>query len=53
MNKRGEMWDELRDWLRTGCIDNDEGLVTDLTNPEYEIALKGQIKLESKEAMKK
>jgi len=53
MNKRVEMWDELRDWLRTGCIDNDEGLVTDLTNPEYEIALKGQIKLESKEAMKK
>lgn len=53
MNKRVEMWDEMRDWLRTACIDNDEGLIQDLTNPEYEIALKGQIKLESKDSMKK
>ena len=53
LNKRVEMWAEMRDWLRTGCIENDEALMGDLTSPEYEIALKGQIKLESKSDMKK
>lgn len=52
-NKRVEMWDTMREWLRTGCIDNDDQLISDLTGPEYEIALKGQIRLETKAEMKK
>lgn len=52
-NKRVEMWDEMRLWMRTGCIDDDEKLVQGLTSPEYDITPKGQIKLESKVDMKK
>lgn len=53
LNKRAEMWGELRDWLVYGCIDNDDSLIDDLTGPEYALHIKGQIKLESKDAMKK
>jgi hypothetical protein len=53
LNKRAEIWAEMRDWLVYGCIDNDESLIDDLTGPEYAIHLKGQIKIESKESMKK
>lgn len=53
LNRRAEMWGEMRDWLVYGCIDNDEMLVDDLTGPEYGLHLKGQIKLESKDSMKK
>lgn len=53
MNKRVEMWDKMREWMQTGCIDADDNLIDDLLGPEYEIALKGQIKLESKDSMKK
>jgi hypothetical protein len=53
LNKRAEMWGEMREWLTYGCIDDDQGLVDDLTGPEYGVHLKGQIKLESKDSMKK
>jgi len=53
LNKRAEMWGEMRDWLENGCIDNNEQLSTDLTAPEYEYHTKGALKLESKESMKK
>ena len=53
LNRRAEMWGEMRDWLMHGCIPNDEQLIDDLTGPEYALHLKGQIKLESKDAMKK
>lgn len=53
LNKRAEMWGEMREWLSVGCIDDDVRLHDDLTGPEYNIALKGQIKLETKESMKK
>lgn len=53
LNKRAEMWGEMREWLTYGCIEDDVGLVDDLTGPEYGIHLKGQIKLESKDSMKK
>ena len=52
-NKRVEMWGEMRDWLTIGCIDDDVRLHDDLTGPEYSVALKGQLKLETKEAMQK
>lgn len=53
LNRRAEMWGEMRDWLVYGCIDNDEMLIDDITGPEYALHIKGQIKLESKDAMKK
>lgn len=53
MNKRVEMWAEMRDWLMYGSIDDSQELMEDLTGPEYEIDLKGRIKLETKESMKK
>lgn len=53
LNKRVEMWDLMRDWLTVGCIDGDVRLADDLTGPEYQVALKGQLKLETKEAMQK
>lgn len=53
LNKRGEMWGEMREWMSHGCIDNDDSLIDDLTGPEYSIHLKGQIKLETKDSMKK
>lgn len=53
LNKRVEMWADMREWLTTGCIDNDQHLVDDLTGPEYSIDLRGRIKLETKDNMKK
>ncbi len=53
LNRRAEMWGEMREWLSYGCIDNDAALIDDLTGPEYSIHLKGQIKLETKDSMKK
>jgi hypothetical protein len=53
LNKRVEMWDNMREWIRTACLPGEDDLIDDLLGPEYEIALKGQIKLESKESMKK
>jgi phage terminase large subunit len=53
LNRRAEMWGEMREWMIYGCIDNEQGLIDDLTGPEYSIHLKGQIKLETKDSMKK
>jgi len=53
LNRRAEMWGEMRDWLVYGCIDDEPGLIDDITGPEYALALKGQIKLETKDSMKK
>lgn len=54
LNKRVEMWGEMREWLSVACLDpEDDQLQTDLTGPEYSVAIKGQLKLETKEAMKK
>jgi len=47
------MWGELREWLVYGAIDGEQQLIDDLTGPEYSIHLKGQIKLETKDSMKK
>lgn len=53
LNRRAEMWGDMREWLTYGCIDNEATLIDDLTGPEYSIHLKGQIKLETKDSMKK
>jgi len=53
LNKRAEMWGDMREWLEIGCIDNDQQLIDDLTAPEYSVELKGRLRLETKDSMKK
>jgi len=52
--KRDEMWLLMRDWLANegASIPDDPVLFADLTGPEYDMTLKGQVKLESKDDMK-
>ena len=55
-NKRAEIWGNMRDWLRTGAIDNDPDLLADLTGVEYGYVLRNgrdAIQLERKEDMKR
>ncbi len=51
-NKRAEMWGDARDWLPTGCVDDDMELRDDLIGPEYMLDKNGRILLEKKEDMK-
>jgi hypothetical protein len=52
-NKRVEMWDRLREWLKTvGAIAADDRLATDLTSVEYGFTNGDQIALERKERMR-
>jgi hypothetical protein len=51
-NKRAEMWGGVKDFLKTGAIENDEALATDLTGVEYSFNPRDQIQLERKESMK-
>lgn len=53
-NKRTEMYARVRDWLRGGCIDDDNNLFTDLTAHEYYFfgKAKDQQMLRSKEEIK-
>ncbi|MCU7888870.1 MAG: terminase [Candidatus Thiodiazotropha sp. (ex Lucinoma aequizonata)] len=53
LNKRIEMWDKMREWLITACIDNHDQLILDLTGPEYSRDEQGRLKLERKDDMKK
>jgi hypothetical protein len=43
----------MREWLTYGAIDDNAQLINDLTGPEYEINTKGQLRLETKDSMKK
>ena len=52
-NHRTEMWGRMRDWLPSASIPSHDGLVEDLCAPMYDFTLKGQLKLEPKEKMKK
>ena len=56
-NKRAEMWDRTREWLRTrGCLDAQaqatRDLVADLTAPEYAYDAHGRLQIETKASMK-
>ncbi|MFA5149254.1 MAG: terminase [Candidatus Omnitrophota bacterium] len=54
INKRIEMWADMRDWLKDGgAIPDDLELKGDLSNPTYTYDNQGRIKLEKKEDMKK
>ena len=52
-NHRTEMWGRIRDWIPSGSLPNLNILADDLCAPMYEFTLKGQLKLEPKEKMKK
>lgn len=55
-NKRSEMWGEMAEWLAdiiTPCVPDDDKLHADLTAPGYTHSSNGQIKLDSKEKIKK
>jgi len=52
-NRRTELWGKLRDWLPTGTLPDDPPLADDLGAPLYDYSLKGQLKLEAKDKMKK
>jgi len=52
-NHRTEMWGRMRDWLPSGTLPREPALAEDLCAPMYEFTLKGQLKLEPKEKMKK
>jgi hypothetical protein len=52
-NKRAECWGLLREWLKTGAIDDDRELRDDLVGPEYGFDNQNRIQLEKKEDMKK
>ena len=50
------MWGNMREWLRSGAIDNDPELIADLTGVEYGYVLRDgrdAIQLERKEDMKR
>jgi len=53
INHRTELWGRVREWLPGATLPQDAGLADDLAAPRYDYSLKGQLKLESKEKMKK
>lgn len=53
LNKRAEMWGEMRDWLDGGQIPDEAEIETDLTGPDYGYhPTKGCLVLEKKDEMK-
>jgi hypothetical protein len=53
VNKRIEMWDRMREWLRTADIPKDDDLIADLAGPEYFYTTTSKMQLESKDDMKR
>ena len=54
LNKRAEIWGDVKAWLREGgCIPDDPVLAAELAGPEGYVNLKGLIQLESKDDMKR
>ncbi|MEM7047592.1 MAG: terminase [Pseudomonadota bacterium] len=51
-NRRAEMWGEMRKWLKTGRIIDDNELLADLAGPEYSFVRENVIQLERKRDMK-
>lgn len=53
-NKRAEMWDAVKGWLKDGgSIEDNQTLADDLTGPESYINSRGKLQLESKDDMRK
>ena len=53
LNKRAEIHDLMKDWLKSGAIPDDDNLADDLKSAEYKFSTtKGVLQLESKEEVK-
>lgn len=52
-NKRGEMYNNVKSWLKIGGAIDDQEVAEDLSTPEYKVELSGKILLESKDDIKK
>ena len=52
-NKRGEMYNSCKSWLKIGGSLDDQETADDLSAPEYKVRLDGRIVLENKEDIKK
>ena len=52
MNKRAEMWTNMRHWLAAGAIPDHQQLGDDLIGPEYSFNAEQAIQLEEKKHMK-
>jgi hypothetical protein len=52
-NRRAEVWGMAREWMKSGDIEDDPELETDLTGPRYGFSSKNAIQLEKKDDMKK
>ena len=53
-NKRAEIWGEMAAWLKSGgALEEQEGLAADLTCATYDFNAAGQMRLESKDGIKK
>jgi len=53
LNRRAEMWSNLRDWLAGARLPDDDILAGDLVGPKFTYDSEGRLKLESKEDMRK
>lgn len=53
LNKRGEIWNAAKQWLKEGGELNDQQTADELSGPEYRVRLDGKIVLEDKGEMKK
>ncbi len=51
-NKRAEMWDAMKDWLKTGAIPAEAQLKTDLSTPTYFFDAASRLVLEPKDKIK-
>jgi hypothetical protein len=52
-NKRAEMWDKMKTWLKEGgAIPKDQELYDEIASPETVSRLDGKIQIESKQSMK-
>lgn len=53
VNKTAEMWGEMREWLKTGAIDDHHDLLADLGGREYGFDSNSRLQMEKKDDMKK
>lgn len=53
VNKRTEMWADMKEWLKSASIPEDRELRSDLIGPTYKASSTGAIQLERKEDMKR
>ena len=53
LNKRGEMWNSMKSWLKEGGSIDDQQTADEIVAPEYRVKLDGRIVLEAKEYMKR